>query len=271
MQRVTVLLFVLALVVYAAPAVLAPVQPAHLTTTTTPTLTRTPTRTPTSSQVDVWLSGPGQVGGPPLGMAVLPVGYGNSGWTTASSVIVTVTLSNDLSFLSSDPVPSWQSDNVAQWDLPDLPFEAHGLITLRVGLPNAVYGAHYGVTAHVTSNGQDAWLYNNSIFIDILIARQIMLPAILNVSTPDIHTYTPTVTPTVTPSHTPTRTPTSTSTTTPTRTPTPSRTVTTTCAPGHCTPGPSPTPSRTATSTPTTTSTPIATPCAPDYCRIRVG
>jgi len=273
MQRVMVLLFVLALVAYAAPAALAPKRPARLTsayvpiTTTTPTRTppatptRTPTRTPTSSQVDVWLSGPHQAGGPPLGIVILPMEYGNSGLTTASSAIVTVTLSKDLSFLPSDPPPSWQSGNVAQWNLPNLPFAAHGWIVLRVGLPNAVYGTHYGVTAHVTSDELDTWPYNNSISIDVLIGRQIMLPAIVNVSTPDIHTYTPTVTPTVTPSHTPTRTPTSTSTTTATHTPTPSRTVTTTCAPGHCTPGPSCTP------TPTRTPTPTATPCASGYCR----
>ena len=299
MQRVMVLLFVLALVAYAAPAALAPKRPARLTsayvpiTTTTPTRTppatptRTPTRTPTSSQVDVWLSGPHQAGGPPLGIVILPMEYGNSGLTTASSAIVTVTLSKDLSFLPSDPPPSWQSGNVAQWNLPNLPFAAHGWIVLRVGLPNAVYGTHYGVTAHVTSDELDTWPYNNSISIDVLIGRQIMLPAIVNVSTPDTITYTPTVTPTPTrhvsqtPTHTPSRT--ATPTRTPTRTPTPSRTVTTTCAPGHCTPGPSCTPSRTHTATrtptyaptytptPTSTPTPTATPCAPGYCRIQAG
>lgn len=119
--------------------------------------------------------------GPPAGNAGVDLHYTNYG-TTATGVILTVTLDSNLTYVSdtSGVLPTVISNTVT-WNLPDMPHLGGQNFTLVVGIPSgAIIGTHYSISLSLTTIEVDTNLTNNTDSAEALVApRQIFLPLIM--------------------------------------------------------------------------------------------
>jgi len=133
----------------------------------------------TSLNVDAYVSAPALVGAPPAGVAALPIQYGNSGATPATSVTLTATLATSLTYLSdtSGLTPTVVSNTIT-WSLPNLSFTGMGQFVLYVTVPNAPFGDRYPMTIALGSAGPEDNSLDNLVNIEVMIARQLFLPVV---------------------------------------------------------------------------------------------
>ncbi|HET9223795.1 MAG TPA: ELWxxDGT repeat protein, partial [Roseiflexaceae bacterium] len=127
--------------------------------------------------VDAYLEAPAWSGAAPGGAAIIPLRYGNLGLTSAEALTLTATLDPALEYLgdTTGSTPSVRGDTV-QWRLPAAGFDAQTDFALRVGVPNAPFGATYPVTLTLTAAAETHPI-DNTTRVDVVIARQLYFPA----------------------------------------------------------------------------------------------
>jgi len=121
------------------------------------------------------------VGGQPGGNAGVGIHYTNHGATTATGVVLTVTLDSNLTYMSdtSGVVPS-VSGNTVTWNLPNMASLGGQDFTLNVGIPaGAALGTHYPISLSLTSNEPDINPGDNTDSAEVMAARQVFLPLIM--------------------------------------------------------------------------------------------
>lgn len=120
-------------------------------------------------------------GGLPGGNAPLGLRYANYGAKTATGVVLTATLGDDLSYVrdTSGVLPNVAGNQVV-WRLPDLRLLESQGFTLYVQVPtDAAYGTRYPITLSLTSDGPEADSSNNTASAQVMAARQVFLPLVL--------------------------------------------------------------------------------------------
>jgi len=121
------------------------------------------------------------VGGQPGGNAGVGIHYTNHGATTATGVVLTVTLDSNLTYMSdtSGVVPS-VSGNTVTWNLPNMASLGGQDFTLNVGVPaDATLGTLYSLSLSLTSNEADINPSDNTDNAQVMAALQIYLPLIM--------------------------------------------------------------------------------------------
>jgi len=119
-------------------------------------------------------------GGPPGGNAAVNVHYANHGTTTATGIVLTVTLDSNLTYMGdTSGVAPTVSGNDVVWNLPDLGFLDSHDFTVYVRVPSeAAYGTRYPVTLALTSVGPEANAGDNTDGAEVMAARQVFLPLV---------------------------------------------------------------------------------------------
>jgi hypothetical protein len=118
--------------------------------------------------------------GPPGGNAAVRLHYANYGATTATNVVLTVTLDSNLTYMSdtSGVVPTVSGNDVI-WSLPDLDLLDREDFTLYVQVPSgAAYGTRYPVTLTLASDGPEANDTDNTDSAEVMVTRQVFLPLV---------------------------------------------------------------------------------------------
>ena len=131
-----------------------------------------------SAGVDGWLAAATTVGAPPGGVASLALSLGNGGLQSATSVTVTASLPAGLTFAGATPSPSSLLENQLSWTFSNVAFQSTSQISLMLTVPAAAYGTLYPVGWHLSSTGPEANLADNTLNTDIMVARQVFLPAV---------------------------------------------------------------------------------------------
>ncbi len=119
--------------------------------------------------------------GPPGGNTAVGLRYANYGAAMATSVMLTATLSDSLTYAGdTSGITPTVSGNTVVWNLPDLGCLADGRFTLYVGVPaGAGFGTRYPITLALTSTGPEANPGNNTATAQVMVARQIYLPLVM--------------------------------------------------------------------------------------------
>ncbi len=131
-----------------------------------------------STGVDAYLQTPALVGGAPQGVAAIPIAYGNHGLLSAGMLTVTATLDPALSYLSdTSGVTPTVSRKTITWHIQGEQLANQAAFTLRVALPNAPFGTRYPVTLNLAA-AADSYPADNTRQIQIMVARQVFLPAV---------------------------------------------------------------------------------------------
>jgi len=121
------------------------------------------------------------VGGQPGGNALVGINYTNHGATTATGVVLTVTLDSNLTYVSdtSGVVPT-VIGNTVTWNLPNMAPLIDQNFTLVVGVPaDATLGTLYSLSLSLTSNEADINPSDNTDNAQVMAALQIYLPLIM--------------------------------------------------------------------------------------------
>jgi hypothetical protein len=132
--------------------------------------------TPTSQDTDLRVNAPLLTGGQQGGMALIPVWVGNYGAAKATSVVLTATWDNNLTYVGADPAPTSVVGNTATWNLADLAYQGSGKITLTVSLPSTVIGTLYPITWYASSTGPEAYPADNTATTNVMESVQVYLP-----------------------------------------------------------------------------------------------
>jgi hypothetical protein len=106
--------------------------------------------------------------------------YANYGATTATNVVLTVTLDSNLTYMgdTSGVVPTVSGNDVI-WSLPDLDLLDREDFTLYVEVPSgAAYGTRYPVTLTLASDGPEANDTDNTDSAEVMVTRQVFLPLV---------------------------------------------------------------------------------------------
>lgn len=128
--------------------------------------------------VDASIDAPAQVTAPSGGVASIPIEFANLGQTTASQVVITVTLSADLVYLDDTLgiAPSMTGDSVV-WQLPtNLGAQNYGEFQLRVGVPTAPLGTLYPLALEIDSLEADGAQANNTDDLVLVVSNYTYLP-----------------------------------------------------------------------------------------------
>jgi uncharacterized repeat protein (TIGR01451 family) len=117
-------------------------------------------------------------GGAPGGNAPMSVSYANHGATTATNVVLTATLDDDLTYVGdTSGIAPTVSGNQVIWNLPDLGFLDSQSFTMLVEVPSgAGYGSRYPVTLALSSDGPEASAGDNTDSTQVMAARQVFMP-----------------------------------------------------------------------------------------------
>jgi hypothetical protein len=131
--------------------------------------------------VDAYIQGDERLGAAPGGPVSIPIEFGNLGKTTAESILVSAVLAPGLTYVSdTSGVAPVQSGNELTWSIPtDLRFLGNGKFTLVLEAPDGPYGAQLPVTVQISSAGADSNPGNNTFEVEVLVAYQSFLPALL--------------------------------------------------------------------------------------------
>jgi hypothetical protein len=135
---------------------------------------------PTTPDVDTYIRAPSLSGGLPNEIAVLPIQVGNQGATLADSVTLTMTLHSNLTYVgdTSNITPTIAGD-VVTWQLADLVFLESDSFNIYVDLPDEpALGTRYPTTLYINSAGVEANPTDNTTSTEIMVARQLYLPAV---------------------------------------------------------------------------------------------
>jgi uncharacterized repeat protein (TIGR01451 family) len=121
------------------------------------------------------------VGGEPGSSAAVGIHTTNHGATTATGVVLTITLDGNLTYVSdtSGIVPNVVGNTVT-WNLPDMACLGGQDFTLNVGIPSgAALGTRYPISLNLTSNETDINPDDNTDSAEAMAALLAYLPLIL--------------------------------------------------------------------------------------------
>ena len=131
---------------------------------------------PTTPDVDAWITAPDLVVVEPGGTADLTIEYGNMGEATAVSTTLTISLDTHLLYTSAIPAPTNVTSTTLTWELDELSFYEWSQIWLYTTVPNDAVGTRYPLTMTVSSFGPEAYLKNNWVNTEIIVAKRLFLP-----------------------------------------------------------------------------------------------
>jgi ELWxxDGT repeat protein len=127
--------------------------------------------------VDTYIQAPAWVGAAPGGVAAIPVHYGNLGLASATALTLTATLDPALTYLGdTSSITPTVGGQIVTWQLAPGALGKDGF-ALHVRMPNAAIGTTYPVTLTLTAAGETHPV-DNTTRVDVMIARQVFLPAV---------------------------------------------------------------------------------------------
>jgi hypothetical protein len=132
-------------------------------------------------QVDAYIEAPALIGAPPAGQANIPIQFGNRGRAPASEWVVTAILDSNLGYLGDTlGIAPEIVGNTLTWRIPgELAYLGYGVFNLRLAAPEAEIGTRYAVMLRVAAAGQEDVPANNETEVEVMLAHQIVLPAVL--------------------------------------------------------------------------------------------
>ena len=135
---------------------------------------------PTTQNVDLRIKPVNLSGGPKGGIATIPITIGNYGSAEASTVVLTATLDNNLTFVGAVPVPTSVVGKVVTWNLDDMGFLGNGQVTLQVSMPATTIGTRYPINWSINSAGPEANPLDNAATTHVMESIQIFLPKVVS-------------------------------------------------------------------------------------------
>jgi hypothetical protein len=145
----------------------------------------------TTSDVDAFILGPEDNLISSSGSIDIPVQFGNLGLTSATSIVVTATLANGLSYISdtSGVIPTTETSTTGFADAPlvtkltwnlssSMNFLGAGRFELLLGVGLAQLGTTYPVSLNIQTSGSDGNAANNTYDLNVTVAAFNYLPSI---------------------------------------------------------------------------------------------
>jgi hypothetical protein len=119
-------------------------------------------------------------GGPSGQSASIAVSYTNHAMTTATAVVLTLTVGSDLQYISdtSGVTPTVSGDTVI-WVLPDVRLMAEVGFSVRLGLPEAPALSHYRTSVQISSDAPDVDPSDNTATADVVVQERTYLSVIV--------------------------------------------------------------------------------------------
>lgn len=138
------------------------------------------TFSPTTPGTDTNIQAPSMNYVPPNGTIEIPIQFSNNGNTIATSVTITATLSNGLTYVGDNSsITPTLNDGQYTWTFPtDMAFLGSGQFDLSIGIGNVEIGTSYPVTITISSIETDDITSNNTFVIEVIIPQQIFLPLV---------------------------------------------------------------------------------------------
>lgn len=135
---------------------------------------------PSYSGSNLYIFAPSTVGIQPSQLAKINLVYGNTGAAIASSVTLTMTLDEGLTYISdtSQITPTIIGESIV-WNLPNIEYLVESQFEITVQLPDdAIYGDNYVLGFFLAAAQPDADSLENSAEVNIQVVRKIFLPYI---------------------------------------------------------------------------------------------
>ncbi len=135
---------------------------------------------PSTPNVDTFVTSSALIMVPPSGNQRIGVNFGNSGATTATSIVVKANLDPSLTYLSdTSGISPSVNGNEYTWTFPQsMPFMSKGYFEIVVGVPGAAPGTQYPVTLTISSFSAEANPADNTYNLVIMVIQKIFLPAV---------------------------------------------------------------------------------------------